>query len=82
MERRRLLAEDGEHLFALGELGEGDLNHLEAQEFFLLNLGMFTSSDSLRGISTEVAPDMMTAKNLVDTKLKILYCQSQRGKLL
>ena len=32
MERRRLLAEDGEHLFALGELGEGDLNHLEARE--------------------------------------------------
>ena len=32
MERRRLLAEDGEHLFALWELGEGDLNHLEAQE--------------------------------------------------
>ena len=32
MERRRLLAEDGEHLFTLGELGEGDLNHLEARE--------------------------------------------------
>ena len=32
MERRRLLAKDGEHLFALGELGEGDLNHLEAGE--------------------------------------------------
>ena len=43
---------------------------------------MFTSSDSLRGISTEVAPDMMTVKNLVATKLKLLNCQSQRRKLL
>ena len=48
----------------------------------MVKLGMFTSSDSLRGISTEVAPDMMTVKNLVATKLKLLNCQSQRRKLL
>ena len=37
MERRRLLAEDGQHLFTLGELGEGDLNHLEAGEEYGFN---------------------------------------------
>ena len=77
VERSLLLAQDGQHFFPLWQFREGDLDHLKYTEcsFVHLRVYLFTSSDSRRGISTDVAPDMMMPLVVVAPNINFPNCQ-------